>query len=65
MSALRRLRKCPDCDAVLNAGRICECCGVVPVQTDIDCQQAIECVPGALLFARPHVSREKSRSDGR
>lgn len=57
--------KCPDCGTVLNAGRICEVCGVVPVQTDLDCQQAVEHLPGSMLFARPQVSRLKSvRSDG-
>lgn len=65
-SALNRLPRCPDCDAVLNAGCICEQCGVVPNQTDIDCQMAVEHLPGSVLFARPQVQRLKSiRSDGR
>ncbi|MBB3313664.1 hypothetical protein FHT78_005458 [Rhizobium sp. BK196] len=65
-AALRRLPRCPECDAVLNAGLICDCCGVVPNQTDIDCQMAVEHLPGAKLFMRPQVNRLKSiRSDGR
>ncbi|MBB4342117.1 hypothetical protein [Rhizobium leguminosarum] len=65
-SALERLPRCPDCEAVLNAGRICEACGVVPNQIDLDCQMAVEHLPGVVLFARPQVQRPKSnRSDGR
>ncbi|MBX5001858.1 hypothetical protein HJB72_28460 [Rhizobium lentis] len=64
-AALHRFPRCPDCDAVLNAGRICERCGVVPNQIDVDCQMAVEHLPGAVLFARPQVQRPKSiRSDG-
>lgn len=61
----RRLRHCPDCEAVLNAGLVCDPCGVLPAQTDLDCQMAIEHLPGAVLFTRSRVSRLKSRSDGR
>lgn len=65
MSALRRLNTCPDCDAVLNAGRVCELCGVVPAQTDLDCQQAVEHVPGAPRFVRPITLNPSKRwSDG-
>lgn len=53
MSALRRLNTCPDCDAVLNAGRICEVCGIAPAQTDLDCQQSVEHVRGAVILVRP------------
>lgn len=55
---LKRARAvCPDCGAWLNAGRICEDCGVIPAQVDIDAQHTIEHQRGAVLFARPAVPR--------
>ncbi|MBW8282497.1 MAG: hypothetical protein K0M55_02750 [Rhizobium sp.] len=63
--ALRRLNICPDCDAVLNAGLICELCGVVAAQTDLDCQQVVEHQPGASRFVRPVTINPSERwSDG-
>ena len=59
--AVRHARPhCIECGNVLNAGRICEDCGYLPAQTDLDCQMAIEEIPGAVRFVRP----ETLRSDG-
>jgi hypothetical protein len=57
MNAVVRLPVCPHCNTVLNAGLICADCGVAEAQIDIDAQQAIEHQRGAVLFARPAVSR--------
>lgn len=57
--------RCPDCERVLSPGRICEACGVVPIDTD--CQMAVEHIHGAVLFRRPMASLPSKRflrSDG-
>ncbi|MDI7862561.1 hypothetical protein MRS76_11370 [Rhizobiaceae bacterium n13] len=60
------MKTCPECRVRLNAGRVCEICNVEASQIDMDCQMAIEHLPGAVRFSRPDSPNpsKRLRSDG-